>query len=80
VSKSHAGRWIGDADEVLAGRTLNLAAGKLRFALQWLVAMRAVKFEFVCVHNLLPISAQNPGKKYIKTFPILFADKSRLIW
>jgi len=39
LGEAHAGRRIGDADEMLAGRTLNLAAGELRFAFQRLVAV-----------------------------------------
>ena len=50
-----ARRRIGDSDEVIAGGTLNLPPGKLGFALQRLVAMRAVKLEFICVHKLLPL-------------------------
>jgi hypothetical protein len=31
---------------------LNLAAGKLRFALQRLIAMGAIEFEFIRFHSL----------------------------
>ena len=55
LGEAHARRRIGDADEMLAGRALNLPPGKLGFALQRLVAMRAVKLEFICVHKLLPL-------------------------
>jgi hypothetical protein len=44
-------RWIRDADEVIAGRALDLPAGKLRFALQRLVAVGTIEFEFVRVHK-----------------------------
>ena len=54
LREPHAGGRIGNADENVAGRALNLAAGELRLALQGLVAVRAVEFEFVCVHKLLP--------------------------
>ena len=41
-------RWgIGNADEMLAGRALNFAAGKLFIALEMLLALRAGKFELV---------------------------------
>ena len=46
-----ARRRIGNADEVLAGRALNLPAGELRFALQRLVAVRTVELEFICSHR-----------------------------
>jgi len=52
LSKTHASRWIRDADEMLAGRALNLATGELRFATQRLIAVGTVKFEFVGVHSL----------------------------
>jgi hypothetical protein len=37
---------------VFAGRALNLPTGKLRLALQWLIAVGTVEFEFVRVHSL----------------------------
>ena len=43
---------IGDADEVLAGGALNLAAGELSFALQWLIAVGTIELEFACAHGL----------------------------
>ena len=54
LREAHARRRIGDADEMLAGRALDLPAGKLRLALQRLVAVRAVKLEFICIHIRLP--------------------------
>jgi len=54
LRKPHARRWIGDADEVLAGRALNLPPGELSFALQGLVAVGAVEFECVGIHGLHP--------------------------
>jgi len=50
VGKARAGRWIGDANEVIAGGTLDLAAGELRFALQRLIAVGTVELEFVGIH------------------------------
>ncbi len=51
LCEAHSRRWVGDADEVLAGRALNLAPGKLRFTFQRLIAVRAVEFEFRCGHR-----------------------------
>jgi hypothetical protein len=43
-------RWrVRDADQMVAGGTLNLPAGMARIALQRLVAVRTIKFEFT--HN-----------------------------
>jgi hypothetical protein len=53
VGEAHAGRWIGNADEMLARRALNLPPGELSFTFQWLIAVLTVKLEFVCIHNLL---------------------------
>ena len=54
LGETGARRRIGNPDEMLAGRALNLPSGELRFALERLVAVGAVKLEFVCIHNLLP--------------------------
>jgi hypothetical protein len=55
---------IGNADEMLAGRTLNLPTGELGFALQRLIAVGTIEFEFVCAHKLHPIM-RKPGTKSI---------------
>ena len=52
MGKARTSRRIGNADQVLAGRALNLAARELRLALQWLIAVGTVKLEFACAHNL----------------------------
>ena len=65
VGKSHAGRRIGNADEVLAGRALNLSPGKLRFALQRLITVAAVEFKFIGAHSSHSIHAQTRTEKYI---------------
>ncbi len=52
MSETGSGGWIGDADEVLAGGALNLAAGELRLALQWLIAVGTIEFKFVGAHSL----------------------------
>ena len=82
MGEAGARRWIGDADEVLAGRTLNLPAGELGFALQRLIAVGTVELEFIGDHRsyLLPTEAQKPPKWYIGNISILFADELRLIW
>jgi hypothetical protein len=60
-------RWrIGDANEVVAARALNLPAGELRFALQWLVTVGTVEFEFVRAHRLHHHHAPNGCEKHIK--------------
>ena len=61
-----ARRRIGDSDEVIAGGTLNLPPGELWFALQRLVAVGTIEFEFVCVHTFLLHHAQTGGEKYMK--------------
>ena len=58
-------RRIGDADEMLAGRALNLPPGVARVAFQRLIAVGTVKFEFVGAHRFLLNHAQNGLKKYI---------------
>ena len=47
VGEAGARRRIGNADEMLAGRALNLPAGMAGIALQRLVAVGTVEFEFV---------------------------------
>ena len=54
MGESHARRWIGDADEMLAGRALNLPARKLCLALQRLIAVGTIEFEVVRTHGLYP--------------------------
>ena len=53
VGKPHARGRIGDADEMIAGRTLDLSSGVTRIAFQRLIAMRAVEFEFGGIHDLV---------------------------
>ncbi len=71
LGETHARRRIGNADEMLAGRALDLPTGELRFALQRLIAVRTIEFELVRVHSLPPHHAQTGGKKYIKDLFIL---------
>jgi hypothetical protein len=69
LGEAGAGRRIGDADEMVAGWTLNLPPGELRFALQGLVAVGTIKFEIVCVHKMFVACfykiMRKPGQKSI---------------
>ncbi len=62
VGEAHAGGGIGDADEMLAGGALDLPAGELSLALQGLIAVVAVKFEFVGIHRSYRHKRNRPGK------------------
>ena len=62
LGEAHAGGRVGDADEMLAGRALNLASGELRLALQRLMAVGTIEFEFVGVHGLCPRKRKRGGK------------------
>ena len=78
VREAGARRRIGNADQDLAGRALNLPPGKLRFAFQRLVAVGAIEFEFVCVHKLHLHHAQTGCKKYMKDLSILSVCRIRM--
>jgi hypothetical protein len=71
-------RRIGDADEMLAGRALNLPAGVAQVALQRLITVGTVEFEFVRVHRLHPQYAQTRRKKYMKDLFMLLVDRMRM--
>ncbi len=51
VRETGAGRRIGNANEMLASRTLHLSAGVARVTLERLIAVRTEKFEFGFVHG-----------------------------
>ena len=51
VGKPCSSGRIGDADQVLAGRALNLPTRELRLALQRLITVGTVEFEFACAHG-----------------------------
>lgn len=56
-------RWrIGNADEMVASRALNLPACVAGIALQGLVAVGTIEFEFVCAHSL-PLYMRKPTAK-----------------
>jgi hypothetical protein len=78
VGETGARRWIGNADQMLAGRALNLPAGVARVALQRLIAVGTIKFEFVRVHRLHLHHAQTVGEKYMKDLFILFVRRMRM--
>ena len=50
--KAHARRRVGDTDQVLAGRALDLATREWRLALQRLIAVETLEFEFVHAQGL----------------------------
>src|SRR3954462_5913566 len=72
LRESHARRRIGNADQVLAGRALDLPAGKLRFALQRLIAVGTIEFEFIGAHSLYLYKRKRRRKGISKIFSILF--------
>ena len=78
VREPHASRGIGGADEMLAGRSLDLAAGELRIALQRLVAVRSVEFEFGCAHGLQLFMRKTRLKSFC-IIHILFLPKNRMV-
>jgi len=51
LGEASACRRVGDADEVLAARTLDLAAGETCLALERLVTVRAVELELGGAHS-----------------------------
>jgi hypothetical protein len=59
MGETSARRRIGNADEVVAGRALNLPAGVARIALQRLITMGTIEFELGLAHKFLPLPASN---------------------
>jgi hypothetical protein len=78
VGEPRTRRWIGYADEMLAGRTLNLPPGVARVALQRLITVGTVEFKFVRAHKLHPHHAQTGRRKYMKDLFILLAWQIRM--
>ena len=66
MGKTGAGRRIGDADEVLASRTLNLPPGVARITLQRLIAVGTVEFEFSGAHRVHPNMRKTAAKSIKK--------------
>jgi len=59
---------------------LNLPTRKLSLAFQGLIAVGTVEFEFVGAHGFCLNKRNQLGESMPKLFPILFADRLRLIW
>ena len=75
MGEPHACGRVGNADQVVARRAFDLAAGISRIAFQGLVAMSAVELEFGCVYRLHPLHAQTGLQEYIEpTIYFLGAD------
>jgi hypothetical protein len=70
MREAGARRRIGNTDEMLARRTLNLPPGVARVAFQGLIAMGTIKFEFGCAHHLHLHHAQTGRvyERFIHTF------------
>jgi hypothetical protein len=79
MGESGARRRIGDADEVLARRALNLPAGEMSLALQRLIAVGTVKLEFRCSHKLCLPKRNSRGNSMSILSDILFNAGMRLI-
>ena len=58
MGEAGARRRIGNADEMVASGALNLPARVARLALQRLVTMGTIEFEFGGIHKLHPPNAQ----------------------
>lgn len=80
VRVAHARRWIGNADQVFAGRALDLPAREVRFALERLITAGTVEFEFVGVHGLCRDKRNHREKSMPQFSAILFDDRIRLVW
>jgi hypothetical protein len=52
MGEAGARRRVGDADEMLAGRALDLASRVARVARERLITVRTVEFEFSRVHRI----------------------------
>ena len=52
MGEAGARRWIGNADEMVASRALNLPTRVARVALQRLIAVGTIEFEFGLAHSL----------------------------
>jgi len=81
VRETHSGRWIGNADEKLAGGALNLAARVAGVALQGLIAARTIEFEICRVHSFHKEMREAEAKSMrnrLQDLPILFHGRSRM--
>ena len=78
MGETNPGRRAGNANQMLARRTLNLTPCVARVALQRLIAVRTVEFEFGVVHGLHLIHAQSNPQKSEEKFCILFLLQLRM--
>jgi len=66
MGEAGARRRVGNSDEMVAPRALNLSARMARVAFQRLVAVGTVELEFVGAHGLHLPHAQTGCQKYVK--------------
>jgi uncharacterized ParB-like nuclease family protein len=78
MGEAGAGRGSWNADQMLAARALDLPAGVAGIALQGLIAVGAVEFEFTGCHRF-HLCKRKEREKISKGISILFADKIRII-
>lgn len=78
MGETSSRRGIGNADKMLAGRTLDLSAGELSLALQRLITVGTIEFEIGCAHNLHAHYAQTAHEKYIEDLFILLVRRMRM--
>jgi hypothetical protein len=77
VRESRSRRRARDADEMLAGRALDLPPGIARIALQRLITVGTIEFK-ISIHKLHFNHAPATAKKYMQNLLILFARRMRL--
>jgi hypothetical protein len=58
LGEAGARRWIGNVDEMIASGALDLPARVARIALQRLLTMGTMEFEFGGIHEFHPPNAQ----------------------
>jgi hypothetical protein len=78
LRETHARGRIGNADQVLAGGALNLSAGEMRFALQRLVTVGTIEFEFGGVHSFYLHKRNPPIKSMAQVYPYFLAPNFAL--
>ena len=78
LGEAAARRRIGNANEMVASRALNLPPGEARLALERLVAVRAVEFEFGVAHKFFTSSCANASPKVCRNTDILLTAGWRM--
>jgi hypothetical protein len=73
MGESGAGRWVGNADKMLARGTLNLPSGVAGVAFQRLIAVGTIEFKFICAHTLQTHHAQSRAKKHAKNYAKIYS-------